>query len=147
MAYYKVVSKYNPIKPDEKKKYYAVQRMIGTITEEDMADRISRHTGMSRGIVKAVLTDVIDEVMDDIALGYNVRLGEMGIFSLGVKTHRATATKEDFKDSNVDFARLRLRLTKTFKEKIKGKIKMTPFSNVVTEAEVEDDPKTEAEVE
>lgn len=137
MAFFTIVAKKNPSKPDESPRYYAMQRTIGTLTEDQLADKVSRHTGTSRGIIKAVLTDIIDEVMDNVALGYNVRLGELGIFSVGVKTATPTDKPEDFSEANIDFSTMHLRLTKMFKEKIKANVKMTPFKTVIGE----DNPK------
>lgn len=139
MAFFTLVARKNPNKPDESPRYYAVQRTIGTLTEDQLADKVSRHTGTSRGVIKAVLTDIIDEVMDNVALGYNVRLGELGIFSVGVKTSTPTDKAEDFSEANIDFSTMRLRLTKMFKEKIKTNVKMIPFKSILNEVK----PKTE----
>lgn len=141
MAFYSVVKKKNLQKPEEAPKYYAVQRSIGTLSEDDFVERVSRHTGVSRGIVKAVLTDIIDEVLDNIALGYNVRLGELGIFSIGVKTATPTASEADFSEANIECATLRLRLTKIFEARIKSSIKMRPFTTVTGKTEVIETPE------
>ena len=129
MAFFTLVARKNPNKPDESPRFYAVQRTIGTLTEDQLAEKVSRHTGTSRGVIKAVLTDIIDEV----------RLGELGIFSVGVKTARPTDKAEDFSEANIDFSTMHLRLTKMFKEKIKTNVKMIPFKSILNEVK----PKVE----
>jgi hypothetical protein len=68
----------------------------------------------SRGVISGVLTDMLDCVKELVLDGKAVRLGDLGLFSVGLKSTGAL-TVEDFKaGTHIKGVNLNVRNTKTW---------------------------------
>ena len=86
-----------------------------TVTLEDLAEHMSQHnTPYSEGVIKGVLTDMVNCIRELVLEGKAVKIPNLCIFSAGIKT-RGADTAEDFSAAtNVVSAYLKARSTGRF---------------------------------
>lgn len=97
-----------------KKKWYATSVTDREMSFEDFVTHIADHTSpFSRGTVHGVLMDTLDCLQELILDGKSVRLGELGLFSIGIKS-RPEDTKADVSAQSVLDVHLIVRNTKTW---------------------------------
>lgn len=103
MAFYNIVGRKNPADKGAPKKYYAVQKSLGNVTLEQLAEYVARKRGQSAGTVVTVVQDICNEIAEYCKNGYNVSLGELGIIQLRIRNVKGGAeTEEEFSNSNID---------------------------------------------
>ena len=112
---YRKVSRTPQIGKDAgKKKYYATAVQDRTMEFEDFVTHISEHNSpYSRGTIHGVLMDTLDCLQELILDGKSVRLGDLGLFSIGM-TSKAEDTKEKVTAQSVEGVHLIVRNTKTW---------------------------------
>lgn len=87
--------KANPfIKEGEKKVLYPSVVVRGVMTTEDMVTAIAKHTAFSSGCVEGVLAEVSNYIVEVLQSGYNVRIDELGTFSLSLSSRPVTDKSE-----------------------------------------------------
>ena len=82
---YKVVSKANPQNREEIK-FYLQPLKKGIISRAKLEEGIVRETSLSKGDVRSVMAIFSDLVFDYLSEGYTVRLEEVGLLSLKVRS-------------------------------------------------------------
>ena len=111
---YKIISRKNPQEPDGAPVYYAKAVQDRTMEFEDFVSHMSDHNSpFSRGVIHGVLTDMLDCLQELVLDGKSVRLGDLGLFSVGL-TGRTAATQKDWDPSLVEGVKLNVRNTKTW---------------------------------
>ena len=111
---YKIISRKNPQEPDGAPQYYAKAVQDRTMEFEDFVSHMSDHNSpYSRGVIHGVLTDMLDCLQELVLDGKSVRLGELGLFSIGL-TGKTAATQKDWDPSLVEGVKLNVRNTKTW---------------------------------
>ena len=84
---YKMVERINPLNKEEDPKWYAKAVQDRTVDFEALCTHMSEHNSpYSRGVIHGVLTDMLDCVKELVLDGKSVRLGDLGLFSVGLKT-------------------------------------------------------------
>ena len=112
---YKVVSRINPQNKSEQPKWYAKSVQDRTIDFEDLVTHMSEHNSpYSRGVIHGVLTDMLDCVKELVLDGKSVRLGDLGLFSVGLKTTGAKSRDRWSVSTHVQGVTLNVRNTKTW---------------------------------
>lgn len=98
-----------------KGKWYAKAVQDRTVDFEDFVTHMSEHNSpFSRGMIKGVLTDMLACVKELVLDGKSVRLGDLGLISVGMSTIPAD-TRESFNvATNVTGVHLNVRNTKTW---------------------------------
>ena len=97
-----------------KKKWYATAVTDREMSFEDFVSHISDHgSPYSRGCIHGVLMDALDHLQELILDGKSVRLGELGLFSMGM-TSRAEDTKDKVTAQSIIGTHLILRNTRTW---------------------------------
>ncbi len=97
-----------------KKKWYATAVTDREMSFEDFVTHIADHTSpFSRGTVHGVLMDTLDCLQELILDGKSVRLGELGLFSIGM-TSKAENTKADVTAQSIQGVHLIVRNTKAW---------------------------------
>ena len=97
-----------------KKKWYATAVTDREMSFEDFVSHISDHgSPYSRGCIHGVLMDALDHLQELILDGKSVRLGELGLFSMGM-TSRAEDTRADVTAQSIQGVHLILRNTRTW---------------------------------
>ena len=112
---YKMVTRINPQNKSEQPKWYAKAVQDRTIDFEDLVTHMSEHNSpYSRGVIHGVLTDMLDCVKELVLDGKSVRLGDLGLFSVGLKTSGAKSRDRWSVATHVQGVNLNVRNTKTW---------------------------------
>ena len=112
---YKMVTRINPQNKSEQPKWYAKAVQDRTIDFEDLVTHMSEHNSpYSRGVIHGVLTDMLDCVKELVLDGKSVRLGDLGLFSVGLKTSGAKSRDRWTVATQVQGVTLNVRNTKTW---------------------------------
>ena len=112
---YKMVTRINPQNKSEQPKWYAKAVQDRTIDFEDLVTHMSEHNSpYSRGVIHGVLTDMLDGVKELVLDGKSVRLGDLGLFSVGLKTSGAKSRDRWTVATHVQGVTLNVRNTKTW---------------------------------
>ena len=112
---YKMVTRRHPQNPSEQPKWYAKSVQDRTIDFEGLVTHMSEHNSpYSRGVIHGVLTDMLDCVKELVLDGKSVRLGDLGLFSVGLKTRGAKTRDKWTVASHVQGVTLNVRNTKTW---------------------------------
>ena len=113
-----------------KTKWYATVVTDREMSFEDFVTHIADHTSpFSRGTVHGVLMDTLDCLQELILDGKSVRLGELGLFSIGIKS-RPEDTKADVTAQSVQDVHLIVRNTKTWSNaELAKKCKLVEYSS------------------
>ena len=94
-------------------KWYAKNVVEETIDLDGLSEHMSHHNSpYSKGVIKGLLTDMIQCIKELLLQGMNVKIDDLAIFSLGIKNKLAAATEEDFTVSkNIEGVKLKARAT------------------------------------
>ena len=112
---YKMVTRINPQNKSEQPKWYAKAVQDRTIDFEDLVTHMSEHNSpYSRGVIHGVLTDMLECVKELVLDGKSVRLGDLGLFSVGLKTSGAKSRDRWTVATHVQGVTLNVRNTKTW---------------------------------
>ena len=108
MIEYSIYMMGNPIKPEEAPKAYAKNQVREIWDLNKFCKHIASHNaGYSRGMVKAILSDMCDCLVEQLLNGNKIKLGEFGIFSLSISCEGAESlekfSEENIKSVNIKF--------------------------------------------
>lgn len=94
-------------------KYYAKPKPGETKGIDYLAEFLhDSNTPFSTGAIKGILTDAVKGIKQILLLGFNVKLDNLAIFSIGIKNKEGAATEEEFSTAkNIAGVRLRSRAT------------------------------------
>ncbi len=85
MIEYSIYMMGNPIKPEEPQKAYAKNQVREIWDLNKFCKHIASHNaGYSRGMVKAILSDMCDCIVEQLLNGNKIKLGEFGVFSISI---------------------------------------------------------------
>ena len=106
MIEYSVYMMKSPMKPDEGPKAYAKNQIREVWNLDKFCKHIASHnSGYSRGLVKAILSDMCDCLVEQLLNGNKVKLGELGVFNLTISSEGAESL-EKFSESNIKAVRI-----------------------------------------
>ena len=93
MLRYKIIKQRNALDENKKEMYYP--RLTGRTKYDinDIADLISKQSSLSKADVIATLVSLETLIPDLLTIGYTIKLGELGTFSLQANTQ--ISEKED----------------------------------------------------
>ncbi|MGB0871111.1 MAG: HU family DNA-binding protein [Flavobacteriales bacterium] len=83
--HYKVIKKVTRTSPPQEK-YYAFTKIKSDINLDQIAQRLSDGSTTRRADVYAVLIGMVDLMKKELADGKRIRLGELGSFSVSLKS-------------------------------------------------------------
>ena len=95
-------------------KWFAYPVIEETINLDGLSEHMSNHNSpFSKGVIKGLLTDMVNCIKELLLEGKNVKIDDLAIFSIGIKNAKGGAEKEeDFSVSkNVSSVKLRSRAT------------------------------------
>ncbi len=103
MINYSVYMMGNPIKPEMPEKAYAKAQVNEVIEFSQFVKHIADHNGVfSRGTVKGVVSDTCECLVEQLLNGNKIKFGELGIFSLSLKSEGAENIKKFTSDNITD---------------------------------------------
>ena len=106
MINYSVSPRINPRDKEAAPKYYATAQKTSTVTLDELSENISHATTATRADVLAVITAVIDEMMNELKKGNSIILGDVGTFRMTINS-KGAETAEDFDVSLIKKASVR----------------------------------------
>lgn len=125
-----------------KGKWYGRAVQDRTVEFEDFVTHMSEHNSpYSRGVIHGVLMDMLNCLQELILDGKSVRLGELGLFSIGMSSSPAD-TAEAFTAANIKGVHLNVRNTKTWSNQELGKRCRLEELTTYTHGETTDDGGT-----
>ena len=94
-------------------KWFAKNVVEETVDLDALAEHMSNHNSpYSKGVIKGLLTDMINCIKELLLEGKNVKIDDLAIFSLGIRNKAAADTEEEFSISkNIEGVKLRARAT------------------------------------
>ena len=117
-VFYNKVERGNPLKPTDPKKWYAVLKSLGQVTEKEVAKLVADETTMDRKEVEMAV-DRFEVILLRLLLdGHSVQLGDWGSFYLTCNS-TASDTKAEVSASNIKNLNIRFQPGKEMKDAIK----------------------------
>lgn len=94
-------------------KVYARPVVTQTIGISELAEHLCSHnTGFSAGATQGLLTDMVKCIKELVLQGLAVKIDDLAIFSIGLKTKKGADSEDDFSVAkNIEGVRLRARAT------------------------------------
>ena len=112
---YKKVTRINPNDKEAAPMWYAKAVQDRTIAFEALVTHMSEHNSpYSRGVIHGVLTDMLDCVKELLLVGKSVRLADLGLFSVGIRSKGALTREKWAVASHLKGVTLNVRNTKTW---------------------------------
>ena len=121
-----------------KKKWYATAVNDREVAFEDFVSHISDHgSPYSRGCIHGVLMDSLDHLQELILDGKSVRLGDLGLFSIGM-TSKAEDSKDKVSAQSIQGVHLIVRNTKTWSNaELSKKCKLQEYGSFDSSADAD----------
>lgn len=111
MIYYKLY-KNNNQKSAQYGKWYARAVSMQTLNTADLAEHMANHNSpYSEGVIHGVLTDMLKCIKELVLDGKSVKLDDLAIFSVGIRTTPSDSPSEFTVSNNVTGMKLRARAT------------------------------------
>ncbi len=101
-------------------RWFAYPHVEETVDLDGLAEHMSKHnTVFSKGVVKGLLTDMVNCVKEIMLEGKNVKIDDLAIFSVGIKNAKGgAASEETFTTAgNIDGVKFRARATGELRSK------------------------------
>ena len=113
MILFKLSKNKNPKIKEAYGKYYARPVVTQTVDLNGLAEHMTEHnTGFSSGATKGLLTDMVKCIKELVLQGLAVKIDDLAIFSIGLKTKKGADSEDDFSVAkNIEGVRLRARAT------------------------------------
>ena len=113
MILFKLSKNKNPKIQKAYGKYYARPVVTQTIDLNALAEHMTEHnTGFSPDATKGLLTDMVKCIKELVLQGFAVKIDDLAIFSIGLKTKKGADSEDDFSVAkNIEGVRLRARAT------------------------------------
>lgn len=91
---YKKIQRVNPLKKDEPRKWYPVVKSLGTLSEKEVAKRISDETTLNPKEAEMALAQLEKVLISGLLDGYTVRIGDWGTFQVTVNSVGSDSEKD-----------------------------------------------------
>lgn len=91
----------------------------GTVDTEKIVSDLSYSSTFTPGDIEGLLVSLEDQIAGYLKEGYEVKLGNIGYFSVRLKS-RPVKDKKEIRSSSVSFDNVNFRATASFKKKAKG---------------------------
>ncbi|MDO4159638.1 MAG: DNA-binding protein [Prevotellaceae bacterium] len=96
-------------------KWYGRAVQDRSVSFDEFITHMAEHNSpYSRGVISGVLTDMLQCLQELVLDGKSVRLGELGLVSIGLKTTPADTADAFTPSTNIKSVRLNIRNTKTW---------------------------------
>lgn len=134
MQQYVIMSRKNPLKPDEQPKFYALAHSTRVVDLEAICKRIGERSSYSLGELEGCINEFLIEIKNVLLEGAIAQVGKLGRFRLSLRTYRPTSVAEDFSNSHVKSCRVLFYPSTKLVEMCKT-VKFTPYKSDAESAE------------
>lgn len=124
-AYYDLYETPSPKGKEDKKSLHARICPQKTYTQKEFVEHVALFQHLPKNLIGAALDACIEELCELLAHGNIVELGELGFFSTSLKCLRSTDDdKTKIRAESVQFQNVRLRISSTFRRKIRRAMRL-----------------------
>ncbi len=102
---YKTVARKNPREQQLPAKFYANAVSVSKINLKTLAKTISKRTSLDHVDAEAVVSATVDIILEELADGNMVQLGDLGSFSVSLSSTGAE-TEDKFSAASIEKARI-----------------------------------------
>ena len=128
--------------------WYGRSTVMGkTVELEELAEHMAAHnTPYSEGVIKGVLTDMVNCIRELVLEGKAVKIPNLCIFSAGISTKASETVKDFTVAGNVKSVYLRSRTTGKFtRDEISKKANVRELRQYSVDKGTDDEPSTDPE--
>lgn len=104
---------------EQKTKYYPGIVYSGTLTRNQLCERISAKTTLTRADVLCVVIALEEAIAEKLANSCNVRLGDLGSFSSSIRANEGVANKEEVDATKIKKVRVIFHASSELKKRMK----------------------------
>ena len=102
-------------------KWFAYPVIEETLNIDALSEHMSNHNSpFSKGVIKGLLTDMVNCIKEQLLEGKNVKIDDLAIFSIGIKNKKGGATDEDDFSISKNIANVKLRARATGELSVKA---------------------------
>jgi predicted histone-like DNA-binding protein len=134
---YNVIARANPLKREEKPKYYATTNAKGRRNMRFLGTSIAQRSSLNAIETYAVIEGLIQLIPEILIDGYSVDLGDFGTFSVTCKS-QACDTPEEVNHTKIEKLNVQFRPGKLMKKAIDNADFTRAVTSVITETPAED---------
>ena len=116
---YIVAERFNPVSPEEPRKYYAQQKSRDEVTFREISNVISERSTVNSIDITGVIESFVKVIPEFLTAGSIVRLGDFGSFYITIKSS-GSDTKEGFKENMIKEVSIKFRPGKEIKKALKN---------------------------
>ena len=98
----------------------------GTVTFEKLTEKIANHSGLSKGIILAVMDEIEYWTSQLLSDGYRVQIGNIGTASVSLKANTEVYDPSDIHAQSIQFGKIRLTASKKFAKQCYGNVLRAP---------------------
>ena len=110
-----------------------------TVTKKVLVNRISERTGQTKVIVKEILQQMLDEVVDELSKGNRLEFREFGVFEVRQRASRQAQNPRTLEKVDVPSRRVvKFKVGRKMRERVG--MDLPPSASPVTEESVQEDP-------
>ena len=92
---------------------------MSTITKRELIDRIAKNTQAKRALVKAIIQNVFDEVISELAKGNRMEFRDFGVFETKIRAARAAQNPKTLEQVHVPAKRtVKFKMGRLMKQKV-----------------------------
>lgn len=93
--------------------------MMATITKKELIDRIADRTGNKRVVVKRIIQDFLDEIVDELGQGNRLEFRDFGVFESRMRAARVAQNPKTLERVNVPSKRtVKFKVGRLMKQKL-----------------------------
>ena len=140
---YRLVQNNNEHQPTAYKKWYIRAVQDRTLEFDEFVQHMADHNSpYSRGVIHGVLIDMLSCLQELILDGKSVRLGELGLISIGISSKGAQTVRDASVSEQVKGVHLLVRNTKTWSnQELRKLCKIEELAKNDVKAEKEEEPQ------
>ena len=95
----------------------------GTIEKEEFIEHVSRFCHLNKSVLAGAMDAFQSELMDLLANGWNVSMGDIGYFSLSLEGPKVM-NKNEVRAYSIDLKNVNFRVNKAFKKEIRSQMRL-----------------------
>ena len=104
-----------------------------TVTKKDLVDRIAEQTGNKRVLVKKIVQQFLDEVIDELGYGHRLEFRDFGVFEIRERAARVAQNPKTLARVEVPEKRtVKFKVGRLMKERLQNNHESEPASTTQT---------------
>ena len=110
----------------EAPKLYPKMIPYQTVMFDELAEKIARHSGLTKGNILAVMEEIEYWTTRLLSDGYRVQIGHIGVASVSLKTDAEVRDKDEIHAQSIRFGKVKVTVSKQFSKQCSGDVLRAP---------------------